>query len=78
MGDWLKDFIAKLVKAAAEWVDRCLPAYEPSAWNDGNGIQHNNCYNYGCDIQTNTYAQPGRTHVITLPDAYTGNGNAVT
>ena len=38
-----------------------------SAWNDGDGIQHNNnCYNYGCDIQTNTYAQPGRAHGITL------------
>ena len=67
MGNWLKDFIAKLIKAAAEWVDRCLPVYEPSAWNDGNGIEwNNNCYNYGCDIQTNTYAQPGRAHGISL------------
>jgi hypothetical protein len=64
----LEDLIIKIVKAAAEWVDRCLPKYEPSVWNDGNGIElNNNCYNYGCDIQTNTYAQPGRAHGITLP-----------
>lgn len=73
MGNWLKDFIAKLVKAAAEWVDRCIPIYEPSVWNDGNGIEwNNNCYNYGCDIQTNTTAQPGRASGIILdwPDDY--------
>lgn len=77
MSSW-KDFITKLVKAAAEWVDRCLPEYKPSAWNDGNGIQYsNNFYNYGCDIQTNTYAQPGRAHGITLPN-YNGNCGHVT
>lgn len=59
----LGDIIGKLIKAAAEWVDRCLPVYEPAVWNDANGVQfHNNCYNYGCDIQTGTYAQPGRAH----------------
>ncbi|MCW8799697.1 MAG: hypothetical protein OQK71_02100 [Desulfobacter sp.] len=59
----LKDFIGELIKAVAKWVDKCLPEYQPSAWNDGNGIQfNNNCYNYGCDIQTGTYAQPGRAH----------------
>jgi hypothetical protein len=67
VGNWLKDIIEKIVKAAAEWMDRCVPAYEPSAWNDDDGIQdNNNCYNYGCDIQTNTYAQPGRAHGIAL------------
>jgi hypothetical protein len=59
----LEDFIGNLIKAAAKWVDKCLPEYQPSAWNDGNGIQlKNNCYNYGCDIQTGTFAQPGRAH----------------
>jgi hypothetical protein len=67
MGNWLKDLLAKLVKAAAEWVDRCIPIYEPNAWNDGNGIEkNNNCYNYACDIQNNTLAQPGRAHGIIL------------
>ncbi|MCK5260919.1 MAG: hypothetical protein KAJ44_01930 [Thermoplasmatales archaeon] len=73
------DFITKLIKAAAEWVDKCLPNYEPSVWNDNIEIQHNNnCYNYGCDIQTNTYAQPGRAHDITLTSADLNNCTKVT
>jgi hypothetical protein len=65
------DWISKLIKALAEWVDRCLPKYEPGMWNDNDGIQHsNNCYNYACDIQTNSYAQPGYAHGITLPPYY--------
>lgn len=48
MCKWLADIIKKLIQAAAEWVEKCIPEYEPSAWNDGNGIEHNNnCYNYG-------------------------------
>ena len=67
MFGWLEDFLGRLLKAATDWIDRCLPKYEPSAWNDANGIQYNNnCYNYGCDMQTGTYAQPGRAHGITL------------
>jgi hypothetical protein len=67
--NWLRDLIGKIIRALAEWVDRCLPEYEPSAWNDADGIQyHNNCYNYGCDLQTGTYAQPGRASGITLGD----------
>ena len=63
----LSDLISRIIKAIADWIDRCLPVYQPAAWNDGDGIQlHNNCYNYGCDIQTNTFAQPGRAHGITL------------
>lgn len=65
----LSDLFGKIVKAAAEWVDRCLPAYEPSAWNDGGFVQcSNNCYNYGCDIQTNNFAQPGHAHGVYLSD----------
>ena len=38
----------------------CSPRYEPGEWNDGHSIQFgNNCYNYACDIQTGTRAQPG-------------------
>lgn len=65
--NWLRDLIGKIIRALAKWVDRCLPEYEPGAWNDADGIQYNNnCYNYGCDIQTGTYAQPGRASGITL------------
>ena len=43
------------------------PVYEPEKWNDGGTIQYsNNCYNYACNIQTNTYAQPGEAHGVNL------------
>jgi hypothetical protein len=36
------------------------PRYEPHRWNDNGFIRwNNNCYNYACDIQTDTFAQPG-------------------
>jgi hypothetical protein len=41
----------------------CAPLYEPQWWNDGWGGQkqpNNNCYNYGTNYRTDTYAQPGR------------------
>jgi hypothetical protein len=41
----------------------CAPLYEPLWWNDGWGGQkqpNNNCYNYGTNYRTDTYAQPGR------------------
>lgn len=57
----LGDFFGEMVRAAARWIDRCLPEYQPAAWNDANGVQlNNNCYNYSCNIQTGTFAQPGR------------------
>lgn len=38
-----------------------IPAYEPSFWNDAGTVQYNNnCYNYGNNKRTDTYAQPGR------------------
>lgn len=61
MGEWLRDLLERIIRAAVAWLDRCIPAYEPSSWNDANGVQYNNnCYNYACDIKTGTYAQPGR------------------
>ena len=37
------------------------PIFEPTWWNDGSARQHgNNCYNYGCDYRSESYAQPGR------------------
>lgn len=38
-----------------------IPAYEPTFWNDSGTIQYyNNCYNYGNNKRTDTFAQPGR------------------
>jgi hypothetical protein len=35
--------------------------WEPSRWNDDSYVQgNNNCYNYGNDKITNTFAQPGQ------------------
>jgi hypothetical protein len=39
---------------------RCAPLYEPDWWNVPAIQPHNNCYNYGCDYRTDTFAQPGR------------------
>lgn len=59
--NFLADLLERIVRALADWISRCIPRYAPASWNDANGIQyHNNCYNYGCDIPTGTYAQPGR------------------
>jgi hypothetical protein len=67
MVKWFSDLIKKLIEAAARWVEKCIPEYNPGAWNDGGYIQlNNNCYNYGCDIKTNTRAQPGRAHGIII------------
>ena len=38
-----------------------LPSFTPSFWNDGGTKQgNNNCYNYGNNKRTDTFAQPGR------------------
>jgi hypothetical protein len=39
---------------------RCAPLWEPEWWNDGGQVQwNNNCYNYGTNYRSDTYAQPG-------------------
>lgn len=38
------------------------PAYDPAYWNNPAYQTCNNCYNYGCDIRTDTFAQPGYAH----------------
>ncbi len=46
-----------------------IPPYSPAYWNDGGlgTIQpHNNCYNYGNNKRTDTFAQPGRASGILL------------
>jgi hypothetical protein len=38
-----------------------IPPYDPGKWNNNPTIlKSNNCYNYGNDKITNTFAQPGR------------------
>ena len=60
MWDILRRLLAELLRAIANWIERCIPKYEPAVWNDNNGIQfNNNCYNYACNMRTGTYAQPG-------------------
>ena len=75
---WLRQLLDAIARAIAAWLVRCIPSFQPAAWNDNNGIQfNNNCYNYGCDKQTGTFAQPGRGsgHMYTAIDcAEVGNG----
>lgn len=60
MWNWLQRILKLLAEAVARWLARCIPQYEPAAWNDADGVQFsNNCYNYACNMQTGTYAQPG-------------------
>ncbi|MEZ4425704.1 MAG: hypothetical protein R3E98_20085 [Gemmatimonadota bacterium] len=41
-------------------VCRCAPLWEPAWWNDAGTVQwSNNCYNYGTNYRSDTYAQPG-------------------
>ncbi|MCP4250858.1 MAG: hypothetical protein GY778_27790, partial [bacterium] len=73
------EFIGKLIQAAANYVDRCLPEYEPGRWNDDTVTRKcNNCYNYGCDIQTDNFAQPGYANGVVLNWPADGNCEAVT
>jgi hypothetical protein len=38
----------------------CAPLWEPTWWNDAGQVQwNNNCYNYGTNYRSDTYAQPG-------------------
>jgi hypothetical protein len=52
--------IRKTPKPKVEPGCRCAPLYEPKWWNVPAIQPYNNCYNYGTDIRTNTFAQPGK------------------
>lgn len=39
---------------------KCGPIYEPGWWNVPSRQPHNNCYNYGTNYRTDTFAQPGK------------------
>jgi hypothetical protein len=74
IGDAMR-WIEQILEAIAAWIRRCIPAYEPATWNDNNGIQlHNNCYNYACNIQTGTFAQPGLATGHLRPEPFTCQG----
>jgi hypothetical protein len=45
-------------------LNNAAPAYNPAYWNDPSIVTCNNCYNYGTDIRTDTYAQPGYAHGV--------------
>ena len=45
----------------------CAPLYEPDWWNEPFRQANNNCYNYGCNYRTDTFAQPGRANGPVLP-----------
>lgn len=54
------------------------PDYKPSYWNDGGTVQRsNNCYNYGNNKRTDTFAQPGRASGNNLSWPNDMNCNAV-
>jgi hypothetical protein len=36
--------------------------FNPAFWNNSTVQPHNNCYNYGRNWRTDTFAQPGRAH----------------
>ncbi|HEU5111446.1 MAG TPA: hypothetical protein VFT95_23130 [Micromonosporaceae bacterium] len=45
----------------AFWTTPCrsAPLYEPAWWNATPRVWENNCYNYGTNYRTDTFAQPG-------------------
>jgi hypothetical protein len=53
------------------------PAHNDARWNAPDVVGKNNCYNYGCNRQTDTFAQPGRAAGIDI-QGQEGNLDAVT
>jgi hypothetical protein len=50
-----------------------ISRFNPAFWNtDPNVRLHNNCYNYGRNWRTNTFAQPGRASGFPLGPGFTG------
>jgi hypothetical protein len=76
LGEELSDRLLEEIKGLADlrkrykvrkptWPKRplckCGPIYEPAWWNDGGQKQfNNNCYNYGTNYRSDTFAQPGK------------------
>ncbi len=51
------------------------PSYNPGPWNTPAHQSKNNCYNYGTNIMTDTYAQPGEAHGVFPPTTCAGTGS---
>lgn len=66
LGKILKPLACPICKAAD------APAYNPSFWNTPGVQPYNNCYNYANNQATNTFAQPGRAHGISLSSLQCG------
>jgi hypothetical protein len=66
-------WICEILRIILNWIRKCKPCYEPDKWNDVETLTDNNCYNYGCDIETDTFAQPGRAHGQSLTRADLNN-----
>jgi hypothetical protein len=50
-----------------------ISRFNPAFWNnDPNVLYHNNCYNYGRNWRTNTFAQPGRASGFPLGPGFSG------
>jgi hypothetical protein len=64
--DYVQQEMEKNVKSGtarslADIIPEAVPPYNPVKWNNDPFIMaNNNCYNYGNDKITNTFAQPGR------------------
>lgn len=41
--------------------------FNPAFWNRPDTQPYNNCYNFGVNRRTNTFAQPGRAHGYSIP-----------
>jgi hypothetical protein len=60
-----RDLIARIkwppkVRWPIRYTCHCAPLWEPAWWNDAGQVQwNNNCYNYGTNYRSDTYAQPG-------------------
>lgn len=59
-----RDMLARIKWRPRPWPMRysckCAPLWEPAWWNDAGQVQfNNNCYNYGTNYRSDTYAQPG-------------------
>lgn len=56
-----KNVLGGIGNSASNFELLAIPPYNPLKWNtDPIVLRNNNCYNYGNDTITNTFAQPGR------------------
>ena len=56
-----KNVAGGVANSSKNFKPMAIPPYDPGKWNNNPTVlAGNNCYNYGNDIITNTFAQPGR------------------